>query len=1806
MNQNNQKILLTFQQIVDRFGRVFENGTYNPEVFHDISIGTLNFQSRSYSSIEGKELFNFTGNHIVTSAKSMVPLCEGLTIENIPALDFYKGIANKVFKSRKYKPFDGNSFKLYPDDKSITQGESFINIGIILKLCVLRLETKLNNNLAEAMNKKDYSFTLPCILFNIYSNPIPVQISSKKPNPGKNKKPQNKKPKVIEEELKPSAAEQEIPSLTRQTSTDSTQSTENSPLVKFFGSNLSERGETKSVSSAKSLEILKSIISNQNASDIFAIIRMEYGDDGISSFEKLSQPELIDQIEYKFCPIHSKIGTSKHSRLGGARLESVKYRTYAYFTRNLTCYDKCYEVTNKAPVFETEEDEIGKLISPIKTFMAEVQTDSERISNGNGELQKIIDDNRMLINFQNSLIDQMTDLCGNYKSEDIMKAFNKVKSSMTTPDIVSGKIISSIFGTREEIVSKFEEIDYEMEMIIFSDISYEDSLYHDQILDRIHTCFDIGNEYSEETIDAIIDGLKSAKNYEDPKDKVEIYKEFVKWNPDTITFCVKDRRSSDEEELSDEEEVSDEELSDEKPSEEEKDLIQTLIENDDQFAEYFSEDTELFIRSLNYLKEINREKESIPIIFSNKTTVQVWEIFNSDKLFEKTEYIRLKYNKQDNDLEKDGTFLNCEKIAFKNGSAPNFEEIDNDKLIILKFVKKRKYKSKNHPESICYTLGKAFLEEYNYCNSVTVDNFTFRTKTYELCVSAGVLVMKRCDIYKFLPEDHRIKIGDENLPIKDNLNKISRLNTIYPVKLPDSKVTKEKILIDLLLSRTPISGVEIDSSFEKFHYLSNTNNYEDKQFDKDKFNPTNLTSAAIESLKTMDIDMLEAKMKMYDEIDANGKIFSQIFEAFKDNTGGYIEKNGEYLKKIINQKLELKEFYKLLKKYLDENSNYEISSEQFAQNASELLFCAKIGETPELKYRETSFPSIPFYNINEEVLDSMEEEIQSFQHLNIEKYSSILMDEKISNILPTDQYIYISTICPDIETILKNALNERKIQHFEINENYQDFRKFYDASTQYRNYDQMCKASAKVYLLMKAVNFEDTTHQANVSREIQAKKIPEKSVNSFLEEFKSQYQNSEKLLKLIDNFVEDFNFATVIINYRNYMRSSFSELANSGKLYQYSVVGNEIIQSEVPVVFNVSSLSEHFYGDLIQKLENAISNIDIAETSSTSINQKIQGAINIPLDLRLKFYNIAKIRNKNKNSISEIGMYLILFHIPKIYKDIYYPDSPDSKNNFNRVYGSEKVQILNELKKKIDNAYTNIVTTDANINKNKTKISENENNIANRKNNLKVLFKSLQERFVYHSCLLSSFLRAYKGSMSINRDESNLRTDIESLSINNDNLIKKISDLKILSFDIYVALVSIFPNIYRVRLDLHKGFETRNDYHEKSIGFSKLLKTLVTSNFEKSSSTKEDLNAALESHKDNALYNPYVDKQFSYNINLTASNMTDAKLEKINEYFYIRDYLNFLITNFDLLILKNRPEKFKKFENNVKFLKYGFLYDEKLKQELLTFDQGFYETKNIDKDTKIEMEAKIDYAISFINDTLETLRLVNSGPGIHRITQTLYRYFNENFDESFEELKKGRKTVDFKGITKTKHFKKYVSILNGKMDTIGLGSSDIRIISDVKTHIDEDSVRQLFILFADCKTKEELQEGLEKLDREFLREVLDSFWQLLDEYKIPTNGGNSIILDENLYLKFIMNVKTEAKQEEGKTVIVKTEYTPVSSGRFLENFVKSINKVLNQLFINRMKAMDIEVVNSYLTFIQEMEKSFGDYKRQEARIRERI
>ena len=84
-----------------------------------------------------------------------------------------------------------------------------------------------------------------------------------------------------------------------------------------------------------------------------------------------------------------------------------------------------------------------------------------------------------------------------------------------------------------------------------------------------------------------------------------------------------------------------------------------------------------------------------------------------------------------------------------------------------------------------------------------------------------------------------------------------------------------------------------------------------------------------------------------------------------------------------------------------------------------------------------------------------------------------------------------------------------------------------------------------------------------------------------------------------------------------------------------------------------------------------------------------------------------------------------------------------------------------------------------------------------------------------------------------------------------------------------------------------------------------------------------------------------------------------------------------------------------------------------------------------------------------IEEILKTLNIIDSGPGIHNMIQTMQFLIEENYDLAFDYLCLCKKTVNFDQLIRNPKFDSFVSIINGKMSSFVLFAKKLEMVGQL-------------------------------------------------------------------------------------------------------------------------------------------------------------
>ena len=376
-----------------------------------------------------------------------------------------------------------------PEVDNFTGDESKILLGAYLYL----LKDPINDYLSELNSevKSRISTTVYTILTKKYivsSKFSNVQKQDQR-NKGPNTKDNRSFARVASNENNEMSKSRQPPTLSLNIPSSTSMSSISgmaSPSNVIFPNSVSDRSSANSpmeiskpqLSSASTEDYVKSLLSivyGKNGKDNKRYyMTVSYKDDGTPYSENIEGN--IPKNGYDICRIHSGSGYGSFEKLSPEESRKYSGRVYAFFTHDRTCHDLCH-TRSKIPVHTNEKKIIENFIEYIKTILVEFNKDC-------GPAQSLFTD---LIHEYGSLTDVRRAIGAIYKSYyelilsdkyemDILKLLNnnqfrknrvmaegrrkeyedKESSSFKTPDLVEGKMVSSLLGLEKEVISIFE------------------------------------------------------------------------------------------------------------------------------------------------------------------------------------------------------------------------------------------------------------------------------------------------------------------------------------------------------------------------------------------------------------------------------------------------------------------------------------------------------------------------------------------------------------------------------------------------------------------------------------------------------------------------------------------------------------------------------------------------------------------------------------------------------------------------------------------------------------------------------------------------------------------------------------------------------------------------------------------------------------------------------------------------------------------------------------------------------------------------------------------------------------------------------------------------------------------------------------------------------------------------------------------------------------------------------------------------------------------------------------------------------
>lgn len=695
---------------------------------------------------------------------------------------------------------------------------------------------------------------------------------------------------------------------------------------------------------------------------------------------------------------------------------------------------------------------------------------------------------------------------------------------------------------------------------------------------------------------------------------------------------------------------------------------------------------------------------------------------------------------------------------------------------------------------------------------------------------------------------------------------------------------------------------------------------------------------------------------------------------------------------------------------------------------------------------------------------------------------------------------------------------------------------------------------------------------------------------------------------------------------------------------------NTILESKVtPIKIKCNSLTDNFYETFEKELINIMSRLENIPTSS--VNFLHEGLELASLEERRRIIeNIPKKFDPKTIELSKtFCAYFMLNNKPDALRKFYYPMygsgvSSSVVFNFKKVYDSKNVAIRNSIFDLFEELKTNINNLTKEISKKNALISQKQESI--RQTN-REMYDS--RRYVISSYSLTANLtklvtEAYKTSRIDDKSFSNKLIEMERLR---KMFVDKISVFKLYETLLCTAFNEKVIDLFKIRKKLIRDFREIENLED-------VLKDLSTNfNLKVESFSYTRRNASLEQKINYLTYTFLNEEKFSWidnkdnkgtpegnKIKIRNSKDYNDKLKILAEFFFIKYNLDYMKKNLEFFDSSSKTSKCS--EIDVNFKSYKKLNHKQLNELLNDYDGDSIKYKKLTFETSEKVKREMENILSTINLVLESLSIVDSGPGIHfliDLTEKVILFSSERersrrrniIDEMLVILTKLRTFgVSLNQVLNHRHFGKFVSIINGTMKNFKTEMSNEDIVNCSLTGIKEQSITDLdmfkLISTFDKLSSLELKQNYSDTFYNESEQLLSSFTRsmsknslllisrclksVLDEYVIPNRSGGYTILNDEMVLKLRSEkfniVETKIIDGIEKRIKIAKRYLVTTRGNFLISYVKSLNRIIHEIIKKDDDFNGVILIKEYSKYINRLYESMSLYKDLNAKISSRI
>jgi hypothetical protein len=936
------------------------------------------------------------------------------------------------------------------------------------------------------------------------------------------------------------------------------------------------------------------------------------------------------------------------------------------------------------------------------------------------------------------------------------------------------------------------------------------------------------------------------------------------------------------------------------------------------------------------------------------------------------------------------------------------------------------------------------------------------------------------------------------------------------------------------------------------------------------------------------------------------EIFESIFVGCKSTNISGIKKSLKLVEELINKRSELYEIYS--SKFLPFLESLNVQ-DNYTTDGSTFISCMKNYYIYSEEKFENSpindfvFPLNPkFYDkdfIYESILPSSALEYTDLEFIDqIESVKPSKLFKLIFKLLfPGNNSLILQEAYSDFNNLIK-FVNDPNFKYMEI---LTLTIKFFEI------FNKIEMKDSTLLILDKCENLLDNLFQELIKIKKQANIPSISELNDFFIKLIDNVKKDLKLYTFKDDDGNDINFLELYEEYlkifsglidfffvrRDQVRSFVEDFISN--LYNYRIGQDRLIKEMKNQNFNeTSNLFESSINTILFMInEFNEGKLDINFRSSEGIHK-------YNLKEKLYFFNkfyfhLWNVENVIEfNDIKNAFCYFVYSNSKTIFYERYissnYKTLMENLGNYSLANFRENQEFINSKKESINtlrNSYNEKIKIV------KTKIDE-INSLRSHINSKK---KNLVNIFIETLSTVDIFIKFYQNQKKSYIDSENPFFEIiNGLKLRLDGIIVNYQNINELDIKILLDIFHDNSEIYNVRKTsiINLQLKDYGIFTDATQIFSNNVKYPQKERLEILNSQLSEYDLSLKSSVsdlDNKIKTYPISKQS----------------EIRNKFNKIKIANNFL-TLFDIEIIQIKNRICSLESKEIKIIKHDLHpkingYGDRINLNIKT---------NIDQFTSLSLDVLYGNINFLINKITSSLEIIDSGPGLHLLSDSI-EYFlnfiteqnNENFkifSNSFKKFIKfsGKKIID---ILEFSTFTSFVSIINGKMDTFKLFTSNIPFYNEIEN---------CFPIYEDLSAN--FVKGflivLDEVSQSKYTNIPEILINLTEKCKINYNADNFASLIETIknFNRAIIPFIDEYVDENGiiindeQVMILRDSYNLKTKGEFMNRFFEKLNHCVILYIKQQNDELTGKIIKNFIVYVESLNKQLEKYEKIEKSV----